>query len=272
MALKAVHDTIDDIEEPYRGLYSERNGKFELTGIEGVKTQADVDRLSTSLVKERDAHKATKTLADSYVALGKLEDIQARLDRTAELETAAAGKLDEDQLNKLVEGRLKTRLAPTEREKAKLAEDLKTAQDRLEVFEARERERTIHDAVRTAATASKVTETAMEDILLLAGRIFEVTEEGKVSVKDSVGYTPGIDPVVWLTEIQSKRPHWWPPSQGGGGRGPLGGGGGGGVNPFTAEGWNMTQQGQILRENPVRAKQLAESAGTTVGGPRPTKK
>jgi hypothetical protein len=268
MALKAVYDKIDDIDEPYRELYSERNGKFELTGIEGVKTQADVDRLSTSLVKERDAHKATKTLVDTYGALGKPEDLQAKLDRIAELEAAAAGKLDEEQINKLVEGRIKTRLAPTEREKAKLDEALQEANKRLQAYEAKERQRTVHDAVRAAAVASKIQEHAMEDVLLLAERVFTVDEQGKVVVNEGTGYTLGIEPSVWLSEIQPKRPHWWPASQGGGGRGPMGGGAGG-PNPFSHEGWNLTEQGKVYMDNPLRAKQLAESAGTTIGGARP---
>jgi len=46
MGLEAIHKTLEEIPEQYRDLYSERNGQFELTGISGVKTQADVDRLS----------------------------------------------------------------------------------------------------------------------------------------------------------------------------------------------------------------------------------
>jgi hypothetical protein len=34
----------------------------------------------------------------------------------------------------------------------------------------------------------------------------------------------------------------------------------------------MTEQGRIYRENPERAQQLAVSAGTTIGGPRPAAK
>lgn len=268
MGLKAIYDTLDDIPEPHRELYSERNGKFELSGIDGVKSQADVDRLQTALTKERDAHKAAKTSAEAYAALGKIEDLQARLDRIDELETAAAGKLDDEAINKLVEGRLRTKVAPLERGVTKLTEDLAERDARIAKYEERDRTRAIHDAVRAAALSSKVNEHAVEDVLLLAERLFEVDEEGRVSMKDNVGYTPGVDPVVWLTEIQPKRPHWWPPSHGGGARG-GGNGGGSGPNPFSADGWNLTEQGKLYRENPTRAAQLAQLAGTTVGGPRP---
>ena len=60
MPLKAIHDTIDDIEEPYRDLYTEKNGKWELTGIAGAFTQANMDRVQAALDKERAEHKATQ--------------------------------------------------------------------------------------------------------------------------------------------------------------------------------------------------------------------
>ena len=53
MGLKAVVDGLNDIEEPFRPLYQERNGKFELNGVEGMRTQADVDRLLKKADEER---------------------------------------------------------------------------------------------------------------------------------------------------------------------------------------------------------------------------
>lgn len=106
---------------------------------------------------------------------------------------------------------------------------------------------------------------------MLAERVFEVDDEGNVTTKDGVGVTPGIAADVWLTEMQDKRPHWWPQSQGGGAGG-SGGGGAGGKNPFSAEGWNLTEQGRLVRENPEKADQMAKAAGTTVGGGRPAAK
>ena len=117
----------------------------------------------------------------------------------------------------------------------------------------------------------KVVDTAIEDVTLLAERIFTIDETGKVVAKDNVGCTPGISPEVWLNEMQQKRPHWWGPSAGGG----AGGNRGGGSftsNPWSAEGWNMTQQGQIYNENPAKAEQMARSAGTSIGGQRPAAK
>jgi|LSQX01.1.fsa_nt_gb hypothetical protein len=267
MVLKAILDNLNDVPEHFHELYTEKNGKFEFTGVEGMKTQADIERLQSALAKERNDHKQTR---DRFSVLGDrdLDEVVGLLDRIPELEAAAAGKVDETKMAELVEARLKTKLAPVEREKAGLATKVAELTGQIEQFQSRERTRAIHDEVRKAATSSKVLPEALEDALMLAERVFEVDEDGRVVAKEGVGCTPGVDPAVWLTELQNKRPHWWGPSQGGGSTG-NNRGNGGGSNPWTAEHWNMTEQGRILNENRTRAEQLAKSAGTTIGGPRP---
>lgn len=267
MALKAILDTIDDLPEDIKKEYVEKNGKFELQ-VEGMKTQADVDRLQGALTKERNDHKVVR---ERLGLLGdrKIEDVLQILDRVPELEAAAAGKLDETKLNELVEGRIKTKLAPVEREKGQLAQRVQELSGIVEQYQTKDKVRNIHDAVRDAVgKAQGFQSSAVEDALLYAERMLEINEEGRVVTRDGVGVTPGVDAAVWLTEMQAKKAHWWGPSQGGGAGGNRNGGGAGG-NPWSAEGWNMTEQGRILKENRSRAEQLAKSAGTSIGGPRP---
>jgi hypothetical protein len=60
---------------------------------------------------------------------------------------------------------------------------------------------------------------------------------------------------------------------GGGSGGSQNNFGTGGTNPWSLDGWNMTKQGQYVRENGVeKAEQMAKSAGTTLGGPKPMPK
>lgn len=271
-----------EVEEAFRSLYTERNGEFVLTGITGVKSQADVDRVQASLTAEREAHKKTKDRlrplqfnGHSIVEMGddELKEAVTAFDGYEELKTKAesAGKVDDTKINELVEQRIKAKIAPVEREKAKLAEDLKAATEKIAAYTTAETTRTIHDAVRKARIASKVIDTAEDDVLMLAERVFELTEDGRVVTKDKVGVTPGIEADIWLQEMQEKRPHWWPESQGGGAKGgkpgtPTG------DNPWSAKHWNLTKQGQyIVQHGEAKAEQMAKAAGSFIGATAPAK-
>lgn len=268
--LKSVYKTKEEIPEAYQELFTERQGQWLITQIEGVKTEADTTRLQTALTAERAAHDAAK---EKLRAWGDYtpEDVQTKLDKLAELEAAGGGKLDEEKISSIAEARVKSRVAAIEREKAKLAEQLAKADKQITAFTQRERQRKIHDAVRAAAAESKMAEGAVEDALLLAERVFDVDDDGKVTVKDQVGFTPGSEPAAWLSEVQPKRAHWWPPSVGGGARG-NNGGGGFANNPWSADHWNLTAQGQIVTENAQKAEQMAKAAGSFVGATRPKAK
>jgi len=272
MALKAMYASGEEVPEAFRELFEERDGAFRLTKIEGIKTDADVARVSSALEKERAERKKVEERWKGFFGDRSPDDVQAALDRLPELEAAASGKMDDEKLGQLVEGRLRTKLAPVERELNAARTKLTERERMIEQFQARERQRTIHDAVRSAATKLKVLDTAQEDVLMLAERVFDVAEDGTVTVKDGVGATPGVAPDIWLSEMQSKRPHWWPPSQGGGARGGSGAGGFAN-NPWAAEHWNITRQGQMVREHGTeKASQMAQAAGSFLGATRPAVK
>lgn len=267
MALKTTYDSLEDIPEQYRELFTERNGKHELSGIEGIKTQADIDRLQLALTKERGEHKAIKDKLALFNDLDP-EEVHTQLDKIPALEAAVGDKLDEAKIDEIVEGRIRTKLAPVERERDK------AVRERDEAFVERDEAKTkikqgrIRAAVTQAAIEGKIVETALEDVTMLADRMFEVNDDNTVTVKDGVGITPGIDPKTWVQEMQGKRPHWFPPSEGGG----SGGGQGGGssmANPWRLDQWNVTEQGKVYKDNPERAAQLAKMAGTSIGGAKP---
>lgn len=253
-----------DIPAGYESLYTEKDGKWILTGIKGLKTQEDINRQLEANRKIRDELKSAKALLAKFGDLDP-DEVISKLDRVDELEAqlaAGGGKPDEAKINELVEARVKARLTPVEREKARLERELAEKDKLVTDYSTKERQRTIGDQLRAAATKANVRATALEDILLIGQHVFEITDDGLVQTKD------GIPAEVWLTEQQNTRPHWWPESSG---TGATGGGAGGGKNPFTAAHWNMTEQGAIYRQNPARAEQLAKAAGTTVGGPKPLK-
>ena len=268
MAIKSSYAKLDDIPEAYRDLYEERGGEYKLVHIEGIVTTADVARVQRALDSEKEAHRQLKSQWTGFFAERKPDEVQAVLDKVPELEAAAKGKLDEAQLDGIVEGRIRSRIAPVERERDTLKRERDELKASVEGFQHKERVRTIQDHVRREASGLKVVDSALDDILMLAEARMEVGEDGVVISKDLPGQTPGLDPKAWLTELQPKRPHWWPASGGSGAPGSRGGAGG--DNPWSAANWNLTRQGEIIRSQGMeRAQALAKSAGSAVGATHP---
>ena len=271
MALKAVMDSLDGIDEPIKSLYVERNGKFELSGIEGIKTQADVDRINGSLANERKETEKWKGIAQKWGDL-KHDEVVAKLDRFEELEAAAAGKIDDEKINAMAEARSKSRMAPLERQVTTLTKERDEARQLADQANAQLQRYMLHGEVRKAALSGKVLDTAVEDVLMYAERIFEKTEDGTFVTKDNVGVTPGLPIETWLNDMQKSRPHWWPASAGGGGTGGRGGNGGG-SNPWSPNSWSITEQGKYIREHGMdKANAAAKSVGSKVGATAPAKK
>lgn len=281
MALKLQYDTQDAIPEAFRPLYEEKEGKyaFKTSEVEGMKTQADIDRMSVGLTKERNDHKESKTKLSKWVALGKSpEEIQEALDRLPELEAAAeaGGSKSADAVKKQVEAGMATATAKHQRELQAAKDQFVSLGQRVEAYEERERRQAIKDAAVQAVSAFKGGKfNDMEDVLLYAERHLEVEVEKddkgnqlvkRVKTKDGVGVTPDVDPAVWLTEMVGRKAHWLVPSEGGGSNPRGNSGGGGGVNPWSAKGWNVTHQAAYYREHgEERARQMAASAGSELG-------
>ena len=269
--LELVYDTMDAVPEAFRGLYTEKEGKAHLTHVRGMKTEQDVANVQEALRKERDAHKATQTAFKPWKDMN-YEETRATLDRVSELETAAGGKLDDDAINKIVEGRLAAKTAPLERKIDELTEANSTLTTERDGFSNQIVDMRKSSAIRKAAADAKVLGTAIGDVEIIARSAFDFTDDGNLVANDKSGITPGLGLDVYFREMQKTRPHWWPQSEGGG----AGGGGpkspDGGPNPWGADTWNMTKQGEIVRSNRELADQLAKAAGTTVGGQKPVKK
>ncbi len=282
--IKTIYESAEEIPEGYADLYVERNGKFELNGVEGVKTQADVDRVSEALRKEKTDHKATKDNLNKFhgidpetvnASLEELDSVKSQLEAFSK-----EGKIDETKIEPIIEARVKRALGPVEREKQNLQRALDAAKAETANASA-ERDRlsgtikqgAVERAIRDAATAAKVIAPAVEDAVLQGLSVLEVSEDGQIVTKDNLpGITPGIGPNDWLKDMQDKRPHWWPQSQGGGARGANGGLGARADNPWTKEGWNMTKQGQMVRTHgEAKAKAMAESVGSFIGATSPSK-
>lgn len=270
MGLKIVEENLDLVDAAFHSLYTEQEGKFVLTGVDGMKTDADISRMNAAILKERTATAEAKAKYAAFNGQDPIE-ILAQLDRIPELEALASGKVDDTKIESIVETRLKAKLNPLERlleaEKAKSA----NLENINKMFVEKEKTVSIHSAVRKAAAAANVRTEAIDDAITLAERYFELSDDGAVIAKDVPGVTQGIDPAMWLSDLQTKKPHWWGETVGGGAAG-SNSGFSGINNPWTADNWNMTEQGKLYAKNPAKAEQMAKAAGSSVGASKPTKK
>jgi len=283
MKLKTVYATVEEIPEGYGDLYTERNGQWELTAVEGVKTQADVDRVQESLRKERADHKATKDKftpfaeLDPAEVLEKLEGYDSLVEQNEALK--AGGQFDEAKAEPIIQARVRQAIGPLERDKVSLQKQIeernrKLAEKDSEVSTLKHTitSGTVEREIRDAAVEAKVIGPAIGDVVLNGNRVFELTEDGRVVTRDVPGVTPGLTPKEWLKDKQESAPHWWPASVGGGSRG-GGGPGGAGVganNPWSKEGWNLTKQGAFVREHgEAKAAEAAARVGSKLGATKP---
>lgn len=282
--LKTVYEKEEDIPEGYVDLYVERNGKFELNGIEGVKTQADIDRVTEGLRKEKSDHKETKGKLAKFgdidpetlpATLAELEEVKTTLDA---LKKDGKG-LDETKVQPMIEAAVKRALGPVEREKISLERSLaeqkkltEAAQGEVVGLKGQFTQSKIETALRNAAADSKVIATAIDDAVMVGSRVFDIDETtGKITTRDMAGVTAGLDPKAWLKDMQEHRPHWWPASQGGGSQGGRGNTGNNSGNPWSAGAWNITAQGAYIKQHGAeKAAQAAESVGSKVGATKPT--
>jgi len=273
--IEITYDSMDEVPEAFRSLFAENNGKAVLTHVNGLKTNQDVLNVQEALRKERQNVTTLKQTMSSWKSLGEdPTEIQSKLDRIAELETAAGGKLDDEAIQKMVEARIGQKTAPLERKLNETLTNYQAAQEQnnqlMNTLVSRDR----NDVVRAIATEMKVIPTAIADVEMVAGMYLERDDiSGEFIVKaDAKGLTPGADVKQFLKEMQVARPHWWPMSQGGG----AGGGRGMGDsedNPWSGKGWSLTKQGQYIKEHGMtRAQEAAKSANSFVGATRATTK
>ncbi len=272
--LELSYDTLDAVPETFRSLFSEKDGKAILTGINGLKTSADVANVQEALRKERSDHAAAKESLKPWLALGKKPDeILTSLDRMSELEAAAGGKIDETKIQTMVESRLAQKTAPLERQLRDTTAELNTVKAERDELKTGLQRRDMSDVIRSVATEMKVVPTAIADIELIAQSYLERDESGQFIVKNGInGVTAGLGVKDFMKEMQKQRPHWWPASAGGGAGGGNGGFGGD-PNPWAATSWNLTAQGKVVTEKGMAvAEQMAKAAGSKVGATKPAVK
>ncbi len=278
MAIKAIYDTEAEVPEALKPYFSEKGGKWELTGVTGMKTQADVDRVLTAQRKERDDRIAAEKKLKAFDGL----DAEAVPGQLLELEALKAekdaggftGGVDDPAVQKVIDQRVAMQVTPLERERDKLMKKNGELAEQHGASEKRYVDMRIENEVRAVSEKSGVQAGAIDDVNMYARSTFELidTGDGKMSVvtKSGIdGVPPGQAPADWLTDRKTGgKAHWWPPTIGGGAGG--GNGEGGGSNPFKVakgEKPNQTKIGAYVNEHGIeKATEAAKAAGCAISG------
>ena len=93
----------------------------------------------------------------------------------------------------------------------------------------------------------------------------KLTEAGALDSDYLIYKQGGLDKFNFDKPLRESLPHLFKTESKPNGYNPAGGSGSGGiVNPWKKESFNMTEQGKILKNDPVQAKQLASAAGITL--------
>ena len=257
MKIKASYKEKTDIPDGYADLYEEKDGKWILTGVEGIK---NVEALEGTLKKERDARKAAEKESAKWKKLGDRDpdDLLKLEDENAELKTRVESGNDEDAIQKRIDAAVAREVNPLKRKLEEVAGERDSALEKSTELSAAMINSKIDKALTTAASSVKVQGSAIADVLMHRGK-FEVTEDGKVVTRADIdGLTPGLDAESWLSDSKESRPHWWALSAGGGATGGTGGGNQNG-NPFTSR--NATEAARLVGKDPGKAEKMAQAAG-----------
>lgn len=266
MKIKAKYEKFEDIPEAVREMYEERDGAWHLKkdAVEGVKTQADVDRVQGALKKEREAKEKAEVALKKFESLGD-RDVEELLkasdeveDLKAQLEQSGKGKASNDETAKKLR-ELERQNRDLTRERDKLKGDHATEKARADNLDGSIKTSKIEAEITRIGTAQKVRSEAIPDMHMYRG-IFEVADDGSIRAKDNVGVTPGITVEEWLGERRKTSPHWWPTSEGGGAQGGDGKNANGN-NPFAKGAFNFTEANRIAKADPGKALNLARQAG-----------
>lgn len=274
MSLRAIVPNLEEVPGEFHSLYSERDGQFEITAIEGMKTQADVDRLQEALRKEREVSSGYKARVTGFGehTPESIEELSHQVeDLTIQLDAAKKeGGPSEEDLDKMAESRALMRVKPLERQIQKLNRELQEITGQRDSLAADRNRSTIVGTVTKAAQSKDVgvqkEVMASGDLDAWAERVFEIVD-GNVVTRDGVGLTPGISADQALLDVKEggTRPYWFGPTVGAGATGGKGGPTDTGDNPFaidevTGKPKNLTAAAQIIRSDRTRAQRLAKAA------------
>lgn len=196
--LKAVYESLEDIPEAYRDLYEKHDDVYKLVGIEGVKTQKDIDALQGVKTKLSDQAKTYKEqIRDLNQKLSNLEAQQSAAD-------AANNGSNIDQETLLAFEKLKRDYERQSEEKEILSKNLNELTISM-------RHGKIVDAIRKEASG-RIRSDAIDDIANFTKAMFTIDDDGNILTNADCGDKSGLGVKDFLADYVSTRPFLQPTS------------------------------------------------------------
>lgn len=281
MTLKAVVEKLDDIPDTLHTEYilNEQDKKYYLDLDDTFRNHAKVVPLANTLATLKE---------EARIKQATIDDLKGRVEGLPD-------DFDPNNYRDIVEELDRLKKDPANQDKVKELADLKkTYEDRIKTLEQRNnREHTekvekLHTNIRKLQTVldnktagdeltSALVGVGVKPELLKAAKamlravvkvnVDDETEERRAVVETDLGEVEVKNYIENWARSDEGKPFIQPPS--GGGAEGSGGKGHTGKNPFSSEGWNVTEQGKLVVADPQKAQKLAQQAGTYFGGPRP---
>lgn len=281
-AILGAVDTLDKVPEPLRRFYAqdEDSGKYvaRINGhyvpAETVKKFRDTNiDVMKALNAEREANTVYRRLGEDPKALEE-EVLEGRKlkQRLADKELVDAKGWEPalaqrtEQMKQTYEGQVNA-----------LKEQVAQFKDERDRFETENKRIIVSQGLTRAALSNGALPEAIPDIIARADRSgWTVNDKGEMVLFDqrTNSYVYGANGVDFITPEE-----WVMSLKQGGARHffvqPYGGGATGsdsytsGTNPWSKDTWNETEQAKAYLADPVKAKQMAERAGSRLGALRP---
>lgn len=185
----------------------------------------------------------------------RVKKLESMLAENEEAKLIADGKIDE-----LVSKRLSREQATWQSQLEQKDTETQQLRQQVEALQGA----TINSGIASAGAKVGLAPTAIEDAQLIARHSGWVLEEGVPVLRKGEEVVRGKNgPITfeeWLESQRETRPHWFPTPKGSGSTGNRGGGQHAN-NPWKKDSFNLTRQGQLMRENPELAERLMAEAG-----------
>lgn len=273
MPLKAVLDSIDSLPDNIKALYRTGTeglaGKFILdTEPVGGWALEDVAGLRNAFTTQRDELKAATSALDAFKGLGAASTIREKLGRLARLE-----KIDpESEADRLAAARARARIDELDAEHATELDRIKIKSDRMVAEITR---LILENEVAGAISRHDGSSELLAPHVASRVKIIE-NEAGEFSVQvmDDQGRpayrwrgSESIDATIddLVIDLKSKPAFAGAFKASASGSGATGGRGtagitDGGPNPFSKNTFNLTEQGRLKKEDPVKYEHLKQLA------------